>query len=66
MTVQTEDTVLTFLPEVIEEQKPVEDTTISTEDTDNDANSGIPGYPLWSIAAALLLVSVIISRTQKQ
>ena len=31
-----------------------------------EAPSGwIPGYPLWSIGIALVLVSIIISRTQK-
>ena len=62
MTVQTEDTVLTFLPELIEEQKPVEDTTTSTEDTDNDANSGVPGFPILSILLATLLVSYLLNK----
>jgi len=65
MTVQTEDTVLTFLPEVIEEQKLVEDTTTRTEDTDNDSNSGIPGFPILSILLATLLVSYLLNKKRQ-
>jgi hypothetical protein len=62
MTLQTEDTVLTFLPEVIQEQKPVYSKT-STEDVDNDSNIGIPGFPIISILAALIIYCYIrISR----
>ena len=31
-----------------------------------ESSGGIPGYPIWSIGLALLFVSIIISRTQKQ
>ena len=41
-------------------------TVVSETDTPSKPSGGIPGYPLWSIGVALLLVSIIISRTQKQ
>jgi len=41
-------------------QKPVEENTPETEE------SVIPGYPLLSIVLAILLVSILISRTQKK
>ena len=47
-------------------QEQVEETTTETDEPETDANGWIPGYPLWSIGIALLLVSIIISRTQKQ
>ena len=51
----------------VEVQEPVEETTTETEDEpDIDDNGWIPGYPVWSIGLALLLVSIIITRTQKQ
>lgn len=31
-----------------------------------ESSGGVPGYPVWSIRLALLFVSIIISRTQKQ
>jgi hypothetical protein len=50
----------------VEVQEPVEEETIETDEPDTDDNGWIPGYPLWSIGVAILLVSIIISRTQKQ
>jgi hypothetical protein len=51
----------------LETQEPVVVTTIETEDEiETEDNDWIPGYPLLSIGVALLLVSIIISRTQKQ
>lgn len=41
-------------------------TTEPKDDPDTDDNGWIPGYPLWSIGVALLLVLIILSRTQKQ
>ena len=44
----------------------VEGTTVVSETvTDSEPSGGIPGYPLWSIGLALLLVSLIIARSQK-
>ncbi len=47
----------------VEVQEPVETTTTETE-PESEPTGGIPGYPLWSIGLALLLVSIFISRTQ--
>jgi hypothetical protein len=47
----------------VEVQEPVETTTTETE-PESEPSGGIPGYPLWSIGLALLLVSIFISRTQ--
>ena len=41
-------------------------TVVSETGSDSEPSGGIPGYPLWSIGLALLLVSIVISRTQKQ
>ncbi len=41
-----------------------EETTQVSDEPDSEPSGGIPGYPLWSIGLALLLVSIFISRTQ--
>ena len=51
------------LGEQVEVQEQVEETTTETE-TASEPSGWIPGYPLWSIGLALLLVSIFISRTQ--
>jgi hypothetical protein len=48
----------------VKAQEQVEETTTETDDPDSEPSGGIPGYPLWSIGLALLLVSIFISRTQ--
>jgi hypothetical protein len=40
-------------------------TVVSETGSDSEPSGGIPGYPLWSIGLALLLVSIIIARSQK-
>ncbi|MFA9496806.1 MAG: hypothetical protein ACERKS_12925, partial [Candidatus Bathyarchaeota archaeon] len=35
-------------------------TVVSETETPSEPNGGIPGYPVWSIILALLLVSVLI------
>jgi hypothetical protein len=62
MSVQTEDTVLTFQPTVIDEHETVEDTITSTDDTDNDSNRVIPGFPFLSILLGTLLVSYLLRK----
>jgi len=47
----------------VEVQEPVETTTTETG-PESEPTGGIPGYPVWSIGLALLLVSIFISRTQ--
>ena len=46
----------------VEVQEPVE-TTITETEPESEPSGGIPGYPVWSIGLALLLVSIFISRT---
>ena len=43
-----------------------EETPQVSDEPDSEPSGGIPGYPLWSIGIALLLVTVFISRVQKQ
>ena len=50
----------------VEVQEPVEEVTSHQPEADSEPSGGIPGYPVWSIGIALLLVSIILSRTQKQ
>ena len=49
----------------VETHESVEETTTETE-TASEPSGWIPGYPLWSIGLALLLVSIFIARNQKQ
>jgi hypothetical protein len=41
-------------------QEPVEEgtTVVSETETDSESSGGIPGYPLWSIGLAILLISL--------
>jgi hypothetical protein len=48
----------------VEAQEPEETTPVAEEEAVSEPSGGIPGYPLWSIGVALLLVSIFISRTQ--
>ncbi|MFA9496782.1 MAG: alpha/beta fold hydrolase, partial [Candidatus Bathyarchaeota archaeon] len=57
ITVQNMETILTFTPEVVEAQEPVEDKA-----TETDANGGIPGFPVWSIGIALIICSLILRK----
>ena len=47
----------------VETHESVEESTTETE-TASEPSGWIPGYPLWSIGLALLLVLIFISRTQ--
>jgi len=39
-------------------------TVVSETDTPSESSGGIPGYPIWSIGVAILLVSIFLSRKQ--
>ncbi len=41
-----------------------EGTTVVSETVTPEPSGGIPGYPLWSVVAAILLVTLILSRKQ--
>ena len=43
-----------------------EETTPVADDPDTDDGGGIPGYPVWSIGVAILLVSLILYMKQRQ
>ena len=46
----------------VEAQEQVEETTTETDEPDAGANGWIPGYSLWSIGLAIILVSLVLRR----
>jgi hypothetical protein len=51
-----------------EPQEPVEEVTTHQPETEveDETGGGIPGYPLWSIGVAILLISLILFMKQRQ
>ena len=49
----------------VEVQEPVQETTTETIETETESNRGIPGYPFWSIALSLILITIILSYNKR-